>query len=494
MLFPTPEFAIFFFVIFIAAWLLRTHNEGRKALLLAASYFFYGYWDGRLLGLLAGSSALNYLAGLGLSVSREDVTRRRIVAAAVAINLGVLGIFKYYNFFMDSLTDLTLALGFHRDMPFLEIVLPIGISFFTFHGISYVVDSYRGHVKPVRSPLDIFLYISFFPQLVAGPIVRASHFLPQLQKTTVLNRTAVVYGFLLILNGMFKKVVLAHYIAVDLVDPAFADPTQSTSLDLIAAQYAYAVQVYCDFSAYSDIAIGTAALLGFRFRKNFDRPFGTTSLTQLWQRWHISLSTWLRDYLYRALRGEKHESGFRMYRNIFLTMLLGGLWHGANWTFVVWGAIHGVGLAAERFIKTQWHSWRTARRRLSTVGAAAVTETLPPSPAANFMGAAIGWLITFHLFTLSAIFFRSPHIDVAFDYFTTMFSFNGGAELLTPFVLALTVGSVAVQFLPGNKIERFAEKSRDWSALTLGLMLGFGLLAIEMIGPEGVAPFIYFQF
>jgi D-alanyl-lipoteichoic acid acyltransferase DltB (MBOAT superfamily) len=183
-----------------------------------------------------------------------------------------------------------------------------------------------------------------------------------------------------------------------------------------------------------------------------------------------------------------------MYRNIFLTMLLGGLWHGANWTFVVWGAIHGVGLAAERFIKTQWHSWRTARRRLSTVGAAAITETLPPSPAANFMGAAIGWLITFHLFTLSAIFFRSPHIDVAFDYFTTMFSFNGGAELLTPFVLALTVGSVAVQFLPGNKIERFAEKSRDWSALTLGLMLGFGLLAIEMIGPEGVAPFIYFQF
>jgi D-alanyl-lipoteichoic acid acyltransferase DltB (MBOAT superfamily) len=492
MLFPTPEFAVFFFAIFIAAWCLRTHNEARKALLLAASYFFYGYWDWRLLGLLAGSSMLNYMAGLGLAMSRDEVTRRRIVIAAVAVNLGVLGVFKYYNFFIDSLTDLTLALGIHRDMPFLEIVLPIGISFFTFHGISYVVDSHRGHIKPVRSPLDIFLYISFFPQLVAGPIVRASHFLPQLTKTTVLTRTAVVYGFLLILNGMFKKVVVAHYLAVDLVDPVFADPTQATSLDLVAAHYAYAVQVYCDFSAYSDIAIGTAALLGFRFRKNFDRPFGATSLAQLWQRWHISLSTWLRDYLYRALRGEKRDAGWRMYRNIFLTMLLGGLWHGANWTFVIWGAIHGVGLCAERLIKTRWHAFRTGRR-LAPAGAAVVGE-YPEQPGDNRVATIVGWLITFHLFTLSAIFFRSPHLDVALDYFRAMFAFEGGAKLFTPFLLVLTAGAVAMQFLPGNKIERFAERSRDWPAAALGLMLGVGLLLIEMIGPEGVAPFIYFQF
>ena len=262
---------------------------------------------------------------------------------AVALNLGVLGIFKYYNFFMDSLTDLTVALGVQRDMPFLEIILPVGISFFTFQGISYVVDVQRGHIKPVHSPLDLFLYISFFPQLVAGPIVRASHFLPQLTRKPALTRSAVVYGFVLILNGMFKKVVLAHYLASGLVDPVFADPSAATSTDLIAAHYAYAVQVYCDFSAYSDIAIGAAALLGYRFRKNFDRPLGATSLAQLWQRWHISLSTWLRDYLYRALRGDKRDHGLRMYRNMFLTMLLGGLWHGANWTFVMWGAIHGVG-------------------------------------------------------------------------------------------------------------------------------------------------------
>jgi D-alanyl-lipoteichoic acid acyltransferase DltB (MBOAT superfamily) len=357
--------------------------------------------------------------------------------------------------------------------------LPIGISFFTFQGISYVVDIYRKQAQPVRSPLDLFLYISFFPQLVAGPIVRASHFLPQLNKKPELTRTAMVYGFLLILNGMLKKVVIAHYIAVDLVDPVFAQPSDMTSLDLLAAHYAYAIQVYCDFSAYSDIAIGVAALLGYRFRKNFDRPFSTTSLQQLWQRWHISLSTWLRDYLYRALRGEKREEGWRVYRNVFLTFLLGGLWHGANWTFVLWGAIHGAGLGIERSVKGMWRAWRGPAE---------------PGPYGAALSATAGWLVTFHLFTLAAIFFRSPNLEAVGDYYAQMFSFNGGAELLTPFVLALTVGSVAVQFLPGNKIERFAEKSRDWSALTLGLMLGFGLLAIEMIGPEGVAPFIYFQF
>ena len=494
MLFPTPEFAIFFFLVFTAAWALRDHLEPRKALLLLASYYFYGYWDWRFMALLAGSSALNYVAGLMIANSDDEKRRSRIVAVAVALNLGVLGIFKYYNFFMDSLTDLTVALGVQRDMPFLEIILPVGISFFTFQGISYVVDVQRGHIKAVRSPIDLFLYISFFPQLVAGPIVRASHFLPQLTRKPALTRTAVVTGFLLILNGMFKKVVVAHYIASGLVDPVFADPSGATSTDLIAAHYAYAVQVYCDFSAYSDIAIGAAALLGYRFRKNFDRPLGATSLAQLWQRWHISLSTWLRDYLYRALRGDKRDHGLRMYRNMFLTMLLGGLWHGANWTFVIWGAIHGAGLTAERFIKTHWHAWRYDRRRLSTVGAAAVTETLPPSPTANRVATFVGWLITFHLFTLAAVFFRSPDLDTALTYFSAMFSFKGGPQYLTPFLLALTAGAVAMQFLPGNKIERFAEKAKDWHALPLGLIFGGGLLLIEMIGPRGVAPFIYFQF
>ena len=489
MLFPTPEFAFFFFAIFIASWAMRIYADPRKALLLLGSYFFYGYWDWRFLALLAGSSAFNYLAGLFISSVGEDRNKRRAVGVAVAGNLAVLGFFKYYNFFIDSLTDVLLVFNLGRDMPFLEIILPIGISFFTFQGISYIVDIYRGHVTPVRSPLDLFLYISFFPQLVAGPIVRASHFLPQLNKPPELTRTMVVYGFLLILNGMLKKTVVAHYIAVNLVDPVFEAPQLASSLDLFAAQYAYAIQVYCDFSAYSDIAIGAAALLGYRFKKNFDRPFSASSLQQLWQRWHISLSTWLRDYLYRALRGDKRDTGARMHRNMFLTMLLGGLWHGANWTFVIWGAIHGTGLVIERIVKTRYHAWRAARG-----GGAQAVAAAPASQLNTVMTTTFGWLVTFHLFTLASVFFRSPEIDTAFTYFGKMFSFSGEMELLTPFLLLLTAGAVAVQFSPGNLMERLAVKLRDLPALALGLMLGAGLLLIEFIGPQGVAPFIYYQF
>jgi D-alanyl-lipoteichoic acid acyltransferase DltB (MBOAT superfamily) len=483
MLFPTVEFALFFVCVFLASWALRAHQEPRKAVLLAASYFFYGYWDWRFLALLAGSSAFNYAAGLLLAGSGGDRSKRRIVGVAVGVNLAVLGMFKYYNFFIDSLTDLLLAFGAQRDMPFLEIILPIGISFFTFQGISYVVDIYRGHAQPVRSPLDLFLYISFFPQLVAGPIVRASHFLPQLARPAELTRASVTYGLLLILVGMLKKTVVAHYIAVDLVDPAFASPADMGSADLIAAHYAYAIQVYCDFSAYSDIAIGTAALLGFRFRKNFDRPFAATSLAQLWQRWHISLSTWLRDYLYRALRGAKRDAGWRMYRNIFLTMLLGGLWHGAAWTFVIWGTIHGAGLAIERFVKGRYHD-RRARRAAAGSG----------GRAGSAVAATAGWLTTFHLFTLAAIFFRSPELDTATQYLAKMLSFTGEMQLVTPFLLLLTAGSVAVQFLSGDGLERLAERMRNLPAPLLGLVLGGGLLTIDFIGPDGVAPFVYFQF
>lgn len=496
MLFPTATFAFFFFGVFIASWALYSRPEMRKLLLVAASYVFYGWWDWRFMALLAGSSTLNYVAGKLIAASDNPQMRRRIVVVAVALNLGVLGIFKYYNFFIDSLTDILVALDWQRDLPFLEIILPIGISFFTFHGISYITDVSRGHVAPARSPVDLFLYISFFPQLVAGPIVRASHFLPQLERQPDLSRTALAFGLLLVLNGMLKKTVIAHYIAVDLVDPVFAQPDIATSGDLIAAHYAYAVQVYCDFSAYSDIAIGVAALLGYRFRKNFDRPFAATSLQQLWQRWHISLSTWLRDYLYRALRGAKRDAGWRMYRNILLTMLLGGLWHGANWTFVLWGAIHGIGLGLERFIKTRWHAFKTAR--------AAATPPLPSrrpgaaqppaDTAATWVGAFAGWFITFHLFTLSAIFFRSPDIAAVWTYYGKMLSFTGGFETFTPFLLLLTAGAVAVQFLPSNLFERAAGKLRDAPALLYGLMLGGGLVLIDIAGPEGVAPFIYFQF
>jgi len=484
MLFPTLDFALFFMVVFVAAWSLRDRASARKAMLLAASYFFYGYWDWRFLALLAGSSALNYAAGLAIASAAEARARKWIAGLAVAANLMCLGFFKYYNFFIEGLTDILIAVGWQRDLPFLEVILPIGISFFTFQGISYVADVYRGHVKPVRSPLDLFLYISFFPQLVAGPIVRASHFLPQLEKRPELTRLAAAYGFVLILSGMFKKTVVAHYIAVDLVDPVFAMPSAASSFDLFMAHYAYAVQVYCDFSGYSDIAIGTAALLGFRFRKNFDRPFAALSLQQLWQRWHISLSAWLRDYLYRTLRGEKRDAGLRMYRNLFLTMLLGGLWHGANWTFLVWGAMHGAALVIERIVKGRYYHWRIRR----------VGQERADSETGGFAGAFAGWFITFHVFTFAAIFFRSPDIGIAWEYIVQMASFSGAMTHFSPFLLVLIAGSVALQFLPGDAHERVARKAAALPVPFAAALFAFALLLIEYAGPVGVAPFIYFQF
>jgi alginate O-acetyltransferase complex protein AlgI len=472
MLFPTFEFGLFFLAVYAANWAMRDRGGPRKLFLLAASYYFYGSWDWRFTVLLAASSAINYLAGRALAATGDPRTRRLIVGGAVAANLTILGFFKYYGFFIDSLTDLLLALGIQRDLPVLEIILPVGISFFTFQGISYVVDVHRGHVKPVTTPIDLFLYISFFPQLVAGPIVRASHFLPQLERRPSLDPLTLAYGLVLIVSGLFKKIVLAHYLAVDLVDPVYFDPASHTTVDLVGAHYAYAIQVYLDFSAYSDIAIGVAALLGYRFRKNFDRPFGATSMAQLWQRWHISLSTFLRDYLYRALRGDRRESTVKSYWNMFLTMLLGGLWHGAAWTFVIWGAIHGVALVVERHVKrmTIW------------------PDLFP------WAWAFLGWLITFHVFSLASIFFRSPGLETATSYFAAMAALTPGIVLFTPFMLLLVTGSLAAQFLPGDALERLAGRLCAVPTWALGLLLGGAILVIESIGPEGVAPFIYYQF
>lgn len=480
MLFPTFDFALFFIVVFTTSWLIRDKAQPRKLLLLAASYFFYGYWDYRFLALLATSSTLNYIAGVAMTRAETDRTRRRITTLAVILNLAILGFFKYYGFFLESLTDILIASGLQRDLPFLEIILPIGISFFTFQGISYVVDIYRKKIRPVDTPVDLFLYISFFPQLVAGPIVRASDFLPQLTRRPELQNPAVVFGFLLILSGLVKKTFVAHYLAVEFVDPVFFDPGSYSSLDLIGAHYGYTVQVYCDFSGYSDIAIGAAALLGYKFKKNFDRPFSATSLVQLWQRWHISLSTWLRDYLYRALRGPTRDSGWRVYKNIFLTMLLGGLWHGAAWTFVIWGAIHGAALVAERVCKGYWNRW-TGKSKATTERGGRLRFWL-------------GWLFTFHVFSIAAIFFRSPDMETATAFFAGIFQWTGSVELFTPFMLVLIVSAVAIQFLPGNVFERTAERFQNAGTVTLGLVFGGSLLLMEAIGPEGVAPFIYFQF
>lgn len=493
MLFPTLDFALFFLIVFALAWELRNHNEYRKVFLLGASYFFYGYWDWRFTALLAASSLINYIAGRLVGITEDERQRKQLVAIAVALNLAILGFFKYYGFFLDSLVDLLAQTGLERDLPFLEIILPVGISFFTFQGISYVVDVYRRKVEPVATPLDIFLYISFFPQLVAGPIVRAADFLPQLRAEPRLNRQMVSLGIVLILLGLFKKMVVANYLATELVDQVFFDPSVYSGPDLALAVYAYAVQIYCDFSGYSDIAIGVAALLGYRFKWNFNQPYRAASLKEFWRRWHISLSEWLRDYLYKPLGGS-HGGAVRTWRNLFLTMLLGGIWHGAAWTFIIWGTIHGLALGVERFA-ANFRPGRAAALAMADPAKGTLSAAVVPEPPAQSRWSrAVGVLVTFHIVCLAWIFFRAESLEYALAYLNGLTNWSGETEFLRPFLVVMVAGSLLAHFLPNGWVAGAANILERTGPVAHGAVLGFGILLIESLAPEGVAPFIYFQF
>ncbi len=474
MLFPTLDFGLFFIVVFALSWALHTHADLRKLVLLAASYIFYSYWDWRFTGLLAASSLINFVGGQLIAAIPFARMKQVMVGIVVAINLAILIVFKYYGFFLESLTDVLADFGFERDIHFLRIILPIGISFFTFHGISYVVDVYRGHVKVSRSLLDVMLYISFFPQLVAGPIVRAAHFLPQLEETPVLTRRFLTLGLFLIVVGLVKKMVIANYLATDLVDNVFFEPSAYSGADLLFGVYGYAMQIYCDFSGYSDMAIGLALLLGYRFRANFDQPYRSRSLQDFWRRWHISLSSWLRDYLYIPLGGSRGGS-FKTYRNLMITMLLGGLWHGAAWTFIVWGGLHGLALSFERWLH---HREEKKPRPLIMRGLAGL----------------VGFIVTFHFVCLTWIFFRSPDFTIAWEYLSGLADFSTPSAFVTPFLVSLVSITMLGQFISPRIGPAIASQFERLPGVVLGLVLGAALLLIEALSLEGVAPFIYFQF
>ena len=470
MLFPTMVFALFFLVVYATAWSLNGENERRKLFLLMASWVFYAWWDWRFVGLLIASALLNWLVARQIGLS-EDVKRRRwLVALGVTINLTILGFFKYYGFFVDQLGELLKLAHWERDLPLIHVILPIGISFFTFQGMSYVIDVHRGKCAPARSLLDVMLLMSFFPHLVAGPIVRASDLLPQFAQAPRLNRQMAMHGLLLIAWGLFKKTVIASELSTNLVDPVFFDPSSYGALDLIGAAFGYAVQIYCDFSAYSDMAIGIAALLGYRFPRNFDQPYRAASLQEFWRRWHISLSSWLRDYLYVPLGGNRAGLAGTCV-NLMITMLLGGIWHGAAWTFVAWGALHGIALCIERV-------WWSAIRR-------------PHWPR---MPQTLGVIITFNIVTLSWILFRSDSFTAALTYLQGFGRWSQPATMLSPFVMALIIGGLAMHCLPARAIERVAAAMQRLPSPAVGLALGLVLLLIEAIRPAGIAPFIYFQF
>jgi D-alanyl-lipoteichoic acid acyltransferase DltB (MBOAT superfamily) len=461
---------LFFLVVAAAMASLQTRFTAKKAILVGASYYFYAQWDWRFCFLLAFSTAVSYLAGLLIASFGGGARRRLVLAGAVALHLGLLGAFKYFDFFVLSANELARMLGLQHELPFLEILLPVGISFFTFHGISYVTDVYRQDVAVCRNPLDMALYMSFFPQLVAGPIVRASYFLPQLARPST-EPIPIAPALLLILIGLFKKVVIANYLATGLVDPVFASPTSYGAPDLLLGVYGYAVQIYCDFSAYTDIAIALAALLGFRFPPNFNQPYRAERLREFWQRWHISLSTWLRDYLYKPLGGNRHGR-LKTYRNLMITMLLGGIWHGAAWKFLMWGALHGGGLAIERMLEP-WIGRRP-------IGMAARVVSV---------------LVVFHFVCLAWIFFRAEDFEVASFYIAGLATgWSGGLQQAGPAMVALIALGLAGQFFPDRLFERTAVALERVPAWGCGATAGIVVAAINALGPEGVAPFIYFRF
>lgn len=473
MLFPTVTFAVFFVVVFVVSWLLRPYRVPWRLFMVAASWFFYGYWEPRFVLLLAGSSLGNWVAGELVVRTLEDGRRtgrtRAMLALAVAANLGVLGWFKYYGFFATSVQNRLLDLGVEAPLPLIQVTLPVGISFFTFQAISYVVDLARGTTRPLPL-LDFFVYLAFFPHLVAGPIVRASEFGPQLLAKADWRSIPAAAAFALIVAGLFKKVVISSYLSSEIVDPVFGAPGAHSSAEILVAFYAYAVQIYADFSGYTDIAIGCALLLGIRFPQNFDAPYTATSLQEFWRRWHMSLSRWLRDYLYIPLGGNRGSALFTA-RNLMLTMVLGGLWHGAAWTFVAWGAIHGVGLVLERGLRALLPGFRSL-------------------PGARLLA----WLLTFHLVTFAWVFFRAESFGDARELLTRLFTAGGPAPLVSPLLLLAIAAPLAAQFVPRDAHARLLGLFTRAGPVLQGATLAVALVVIDALGPAGVAPFIYFQF
>lgn len=347
MLFTSMTFLIFFIIVLALYWLLPKREQ--NIMLLAASYFFYGYWDWRFLSLILTTTVVCYICGLLMNKEVKPSRRKAVLIFGIAANLSILGFFKYYNFFIENFNGILTSIGFAPSTPLLNIILPVGISFYTFQALSYVIDVYWGKAEGRKNYIDLSLYVAFFPQLVAGPIERATHLLPQLEKKRNFSFDWAVTGINLIAWGFFKKLVIADNCAI-YVDGIFKNvPGALTpfSGEVLLAIYAFALQIYCDFSAYSDIARGCAKLMGIDIIINFKRPYLATSFSDFWRRWHVSLSEWIRDYIYIPLGGSRCSTK-RVAFNLILTMFLGGLWHGAAWTFVFWGLLHGIYLAVQR--------------------------------------------------------------------------------------------------------------------------------------------------
>ncbi len=447
------------------SWVLMPRHQLWKPFIVVASYVFYAAANPRFCLLLGGITLISQIAAQMLARTEDETKRKWITGVAVGLDLATLGVFKYYSFFVQDISDLLDTMHLTTPLPLLTVALPIGISFFTFQAITYVVDVKRRQVEPA-STIDAAIYLSFFPHLVAGPIVRASEFLPQLREPRDPNKVAVGAGLSLVALGMVKKVMIADYLARTIVDPAFGVPQAYAGPDLLIAAYAYAAQIYCDFSGYTDMAIGLALLMGFIFPQNFNSPYRATGFRDFWRRWHMTLSRFLRDYLYIPLGGSRGSRLFT-YRNLMITMVLGGLWHGAAWTFVLWGTFQGLGLVSEHAL-----AGRIGRR----------------TPAW------LRWFVTFNLIVFGWILFRSTDLGLFGTYVNRLFVAGAPTLVTVPVVLALIV-VMGMQLLPPRPVERLQVWIEGLNPIGLAAGVAVTILIVGATVPsQGVPPFIYFQF
>ena len=476
MLFNTIDFAIFMPIIFLLYWFVFNKNiKIQNLFLLVASYFFYACWDWRFLGLIFLSSLVDYSVGRLLAKTKAKSKRNLLLITSLMVNLGILGFFKYYNFFLESFQEVFLLFGRSLESSTLDILLPVGISFYTFQTLSYTIDVYRERIEPTNNMLSFFAFVSFFPQLVAGPIERASNLLPQFERKRTFDYTKSVDGLRLILLGLFKKMVIADNCALA-VNDIFTHYTEYSGSTLFFGAFFFAFQIYGDFSGYSDIAIGSARLLGFDLMQNFNAPYLSRNLGEFWRRWHISLSTWFRDYVYIPLGGNQ-VSRPKWIRNIFVVFLLSGFWHGANWTFIIWGLIHALFFLPLMFQKTH----------ASFKDVADKGKWFPSFKTTLQIG------FTFFIVLLAWVFFRAENISHAFLYLQGMFNLS-----LFSFP---TVSRGLVLFLMVYMVFEWLQRDKKHvleidfiASKPIRIAIYYGLAFAIFYFAGDTQPFIYFQF
>jgi alginate O-acetyltransferase complex protein AlgI len=478
MLFNSFAFAIFLPLVLAGYYVLT--KRGQNIWILLASLVFYGWWDPRFLLLLAVPTIIDYVCALKIKAADGPGVRKRYLAISLITNLTILGFFKYFNFFIDSASQILEAFGRPHYQPLLYIILPVGISFYTFHEISYVVDVYRGELDPVKDFSVYLNYVLYFPQLVAGPIARAKQLLPQLKEERRVNWRNIQEGLLLMLIGYFKKVGIADVLS-PFVEIRFANPSLCAGSDLLFALYLFSIQIYCDFSGYTDIARGVSKLFGIELQLNFNHPYFAANITDFWRRWHISLSTWLRDYLYIPLGGNK-KGVLKTYRNLMVTMLLGGLWHGASWTFVVWGGLHGLYLSVHKLMLDRRSDPAKLKRHVWW----------------KYPMTFIKVILTFHLVALTWIFFRAGSFKLAWAYLKGILTWQAVTTIEPMHWFGGRITILLCMLLIIETVQYWAKDQTvllrlNWARQ--GAVYAVLIIAILVLG--GVyaeIPFIYFQF